>query len=133
MANHTHTSAQSIELGPPLIDSKAILHDTDTVEQQSGLISEEAEAVHGAAIGDARDVVKADGTEEERRLSRQPSRVSHSAVDTTLLEPAEKVQEKQVAVETRNSNALLNLPPPLPFDLRVSDLWVGVPHRGPST
>lgn len=32
-----------------------------------------------------------------------------------------------------DANALLNLPPPLPFDLRVSSLWVGVPHRGPSS
>lgn len=30
-------------------------------------------------------------------------------------------------------SALLNLPPPLPFDLQVSNLWVGVPHRGPSS
>lgn len=33
----------------------------------------------------------------------------------------------------QNVNALLNLPPPLPFDLSVSNLWVGVPHRGPSS
>lgn len=36
-------------------------------------------------------------------------------------------------IDSRNANALLNLPPPLPFDLKVSNLWVGVPHRGPSS
>jgi hypothetical protein len=131
MANHTHTSAQSIELGPAIVESEAEFQNTDTVDQQARRIS--GEAVHREAIGDARDTVKADETEEERRLSRQPSRVSHSVVVTPPVEPAENVQEKPGSVEPRNSSALLNLPPPLPFDLRVSDLWVGVPHRGPST
>jgi len=40
-------------------------------------------------------------------------------------------REKQSS-EQKGSNAMLNLPPPLPFDLRVSNLWVGVPHSGPS-
>ena len=49
-------------------------------------------------------------------------------------------QEKELSGEGKgnaviddNVNALLNLPPPLPFDLKVSNLWVGVPHRGPSS
>ena len=40
-------------------------------------------------------------------------------------------REKQSS-EQKGSNAMLNLPPPLPFDLKVSNLWVGVPHSGPS-
>lgn len=43
------------------------------------------------------------------------------------------VKEETGAMDMSNVNALLNLPPPLPFDLKVSNLWVGVPHRGPSS
>ena len=42
-------------------------------------------------------------------------------------------EEKRGTIDIHNVNALLNLPPPLPFDLKVSNLWVGVPHRGPSS
>jgi hypothetical protein len=42
--------------------------------------------------------------------------------------------EKEAGTNARNGrSALLNLPPPLPFDLAVTNLWVGVPHRGPSS
>jgi hypothetical protein len=131
MANHIHASAQSIELGPPAAESGIISYDEDTSDQHSGHLSKEP--VHQPAIGDAKDTVMAEEIDDGRRLSRQTSRLSHSSPDAPPREPAENVQEKHVAAEPRNASALLNLPPPLPFDLRVSDLWVGVPLRGPST
>jgi hypothetical protein len=44
-------------------------------------------------------------------------------------EKAPVMQVKAGSDALPGTNALLNLPPPLPFDLAVTDLWVGVPHR----
>jgi hypothetical protein len=44
-------------------------------------------------------------------------------------EKAPVMQGKAESDAIPGTNALLNLPPPLPFDLAVNDLWVGVPHR----
>lgn len=57
---------------------------------------------------------------------------SQDGTDVTreMQAPGEK---EQGSIDPHNVNALLNLPPPLPFDLKVSNLWVGVPHRGPSS
>ena len=65
----------------------------------------------------------------EPSMSRPSSHMSpqrtRSGVET--LDRREKGSSEQ-----KGSNAMLNLPPPLPFDLKVSNLWVGVPHSGPS-
>jgi hypothetical protein len=44
-------------------------------------------------------------------------------------EKAPVMQVKAGSDTLPGTSALLNLPPPLPFDLAVTDLWVGVPHR----
>jgi hypothetical protein len=49
-------------------------------------------------------------------------------------EETHSTSEKEAGTNARDGrSALLNLPPPLPFDLAVANLWVGVPHRGPSS
>lgn len=54
--------------------------------------------------------------------------------DLTHSDPEKRKSTASTAhANAPDANALLNLPPPLPFDLRVSNLWVGVPARGPSS
>ncbi|EIW69228.1 hypothetical protein TREMEDRAFT_31078 [Tremella mesenterica DSM 1558] len=71
------------------------------------------------------------------RLSFHQHPASQSALEGDIL-PQEKTKSgpddntsswpvEQPPLETFDENALLNLPPPLPFDLRVENLLVGVP------
>ena len=131
MSGRVHTCNQPIELGPPIMDAGLdSLDDGPEDQQDTSLEIARGESV----IGDATDVVKGNDVNEEKTLSRRPSQTFQANDDSAPARgQTEVVQEKQTAAESRGSNALLNLPPPLPFDLRVSDLWVGVPHRGPST
>jgi hypothetical protein len=63
------------------------------------------------------------------KVEEKPTARSHQLAEESHLTP-----NKEAETNTRNDrSALLNLPPPLPFDLAVSNLWVGVPHRGPSS
>lgn len=131
MSGTVHTSNQPIELGPPINDAGFDkLDDGAGTHQDTSLHVARGDSV----IGDATDVVKGNDVDEEKTLSRRPSQTVQANDDPTPARgQTEGIQEKQIAAESRQSNALLNLPPPLPFDLKVSDLWVGVPHRGPST
>lgn len=131
MSGTVHTSDQPIELGPPIMNAELDnLDDGAGTPQDTSLDVARGESV----IGDATDVVKGSDVNDEKTLSRRPSQTVQADDDPAPARgQTEGVQEKQTAADSRGSNALLNLPPPLPFDLRVSDLWVGVPHRGPST
>ena len=131
MSGTVHTSNQPIELGPQIMDAGLDnLDDGAEKQQDTSLEIARRESV----IGDATDVVKGNDVDEEKTLSRRPSQTVQANDDSTSARgQTEGVQEKQIASGSRQSNALLSLPPPLPFDLKVSDLWVGVPHRGPST
>ena len=131
MSGTVHTSNQPIELGPPIMDAGLDSPDDGAENQQDTSL----EVARGeSVIGDATDVVKGNDVDEEKTLSRRPSQTVQANDDPAPASgQTDGVQEKQTAAESRQSNALLNLPPPLPFDLRVSDLWVGVPHRGAST
>jgi len=141
--NETHDAANTIELGPIIGDAGSDLfqptvktndHTTDeSQEQEQGLqdgdeIASDKKAGNGSRmVGDEANSTSLEAIQPEEpssspRLSLQPTR---SGVET-----ADR-REKQSS-EQKGSNAMLNLPPPLPFDLKVSNLWVGVPHSGPS-
>jgi hypothetical protein len=67
----------------------------------------------------------------EASLSERPISTPPSPNPIRSRDGVDSGNEKRSS-DQKNSNAMLNLPPPLPFDLKVSNLWVGVPHRGPT-
>jgi len=139
----TRDAAKTIELGPILGDTAP--HSSGTVANPNGHsandtqnhgqssqvgdeMTSDEKVEHGTkVIGDDTNTIPREAMEPS--TSRPPSRLSpqrtRSGVET--VDRREKGSSEQ-----KGSNAMLNLPPPLPFDLKVSNLWVGVPHSGPS-
>jgi hypothetical protein len=138
-----HDAANTYELGPVIGDTGS--HHSGTIaksndhaiagnkeQEQSSqgrfeMASEEKTGNGSRMVGDetnstSREAIQAATPSLSPQLSPQRTR---SGVET------EDRREKQSS-EQKGSNAMLNLPPPLPFDLKVSNLWVGVPHSGPS-
>lgn len=68
-----------------------------------------------------------------RRSQQQRSENDHTDEKRSTQMPATDEAPVTGGREGADTSALLNLPPPLPFDLHVSNLWVGVPNRGPSS
>jgi hypothetical protein len=139
----THEAANNIELGP--IIGETVTHPSEVIAKSSDhanndgqeqgqssqggdeIASDEKTGGESRVVGDkqnstSREVIKAEIPSQSLHLSPQRTRSGVETVDR---------REKQSS-EQKDSNAMLNLPPPLPFDLNVSNLWVGVPHSGPS-
>jgi hypothetical protein len=72
-----------------------------------------------------------------RNISQDEITISTIEVPDDLAKPSIEAIDRADIVIGRNisrmeddkDNALLNLPPPVPFDLKVENLWVGVPKR----
>jgi hypothetical protein len=143
MSTHTQDAVNTFELGPVIGETgkhppESIAKSSDratNVGQAQGqslpggdeIASNEKTGDESSVVGDgpndtSRELIQAVMPSQSPRLSPQRTRSGVETVDR---------REKQSS-ERKESNAMLNLPPPLPFDLNVSNLWVGVPHSGPS-
>lgn len=139
----TQDAAKTIELGPILGDTAP--HSSGTVANPNGHSADDTQnhgqspqggdemtsdekVEHGTrVIGDDTNTVPREAIKPS--TPRQPSRLSHQRTRSGV-ETGDR--REKGSSEQKGSNAMLNLPPPLPFDLKVSNLWVGVPHSGPS-
>jgi hypothetical protein len=139
----THDAVNTFELGPVIADvgstptgpiSESNNHRTGDSQEHGQSSQDGDEIASDEKPGDGRSVVG----EETNPTSREAIQAG-----TPSLSPQLSPQQTRSGVETedrrekqsseqKGSNAMLNLPPPLPFDLKVSNLWVGVPHSGPS-
>jgi len=141
-----HNQTTPIELGPPIThiephasDShpETIAIEMDTTVGHGPKASPEI-SEQSAFRADMTNDASQDEGDKGNRSSRSPSLQNESTAThqpPSLSRSADVAfdrHEKRSPGEPAGSNAMLNLPPPLPFDLRVSNLWVGVPQSGPS-
>jgi hypothetical protein len=141
----THDAVNTFELGPVLggagsqafeAIAKPNAHPTADSQEHGQISLGGDEIASDVRTGNGSRVV-GDGMNSTSREAMQ-AEVPNSSPSPPLslqrtrlgMEAADR-REKQSS-EQKGSNAMLNLPPPLPFDLKVSNLWVGVPHSGPS-
>lgn len=143
MSTNTHNAADTLELGPIIGDVGS--HPNETIVKPKEHATDHSQ-VHGQSLRDGDAIAsdekagnairivgdKANSTSREAIQPEEPSPSPRLSLQPTRsgVETADR-REKQSS-EQKGSNAMLNLPPPLPFDLKVSNLWVGVPHSGPS-
>ena len=143
MSTNTHNTVGMFELGPAVGDAgshpnktiaKTNNHATDESQEQGQSFQDGDEIASDEKAGNGSRVVgdETNSTSREAMQAPEPSPSPHLSLQPTRsgVETADR-REKQSS-ENKESNAMLNLPPPLPFDLKVSNLWVGVPHSGPS-
>jgi hypothetical protein len=143
MATDTHEAFRAIELGPVIADegNHSLRSTAEPIQEtlinaseagQRPQVGEESQAVEGSEV-----------VSEKKGLGEGPIPRGSSPIDQAnpspplsphrTRSPTRTVhQGEKRSSEQDNPNAMLNLPPPLPFDLKVSNLWVGVPHSGPS-
>lgn len=146
MSVDTHNQAQAIELGPPITDqgmqASSDHPKTDAIEMSTTNDHEQKALPASVEQMASRSVTTQRNPETEQEKESLPSH-STSLPDRSSPTPppigsprsadaALDRHEKRSSGAHAQSNAMLKLPPPLPFDLRVSKLWVGVPQSGPS-
>jgi hypothetical protein len=68
-------------------------------------------------------------TRRPRPTSHSPRVVSFSLPASEGVEMKDMPTSADLESQPTDENTLLNLPPPLPFNLGVENLWVGVPDR----
>jgi hypothetical protein len=139
----THDAANAYELGPIIGDTGS--HHSEIVAKSNDHATDDSQE-HGQSSQDGNEIASDEKAGNGRRVlgdkTNSTSREANQAA-TPSLSPQLSPQRTRSGVETedrrekqsseqKGSNAMLNLPPPLPFDLKVSNLWVGVPHSGPS-
>ena len=140
----THDAVNTFELGPVIGDTG--LHPSETIAKSNDRARDDSqEHVQSSRDGDeiASHEKAGNGTSVvgEKTKSTSHEAIQDETPHSTPSPPLSLQQtrsgmdadrrEKQSS-EEKGSNAMLNLPPPLPFELNVSNLWVGVPHSGPS-
>jgi hypothetical protein len=139
----TQAAANNIELGP--IIGETGTHPSDIIAKSTDHAANDGQE-HGQSSQDGDEIASDEKTGDVSRVvgdepkstsgeliqAGMPSQSPHLSPQRTRsgVETVDR-REKQSS-EQKDSNAMLNLPPPLPFDLKVSNLWVGVPHSGPS-
>jgi hypothetical protein len=137
--------AQNIELGAPITSTAALPLAPPTLKGSPP--AEQAKLDHGEGShpprvpeGDPSRHVDLPAAQDEprRETSSDQQRAMEAAPSSSVNE--KEIQEKQsLDVGHKEggtdpsqlepaANALLNLPPPLPFNLAVTNLWVGVPQ-----
>jgi len=138
-----HNHVNTIELGPILGDTAP--HSSGTVANPNGHSADDTHN-HGQISQDGDEMTSDDKVEHGTRdIGDDTNTVPREAIEPSMSRPPSRLtpERPRSGVETvdrrekgsseqKGSNAMLNLPPPLPFDLNVSNLWVGVPHSGPS-
>jgi len=146
MSVHPHNQTTPIELVPPITHIEPHASDshpeTTSIEMDTTVGHEPKASPENPEQSAFRADMTNDASQDEGdkgdRLSRSPSLRNQSVAThqpPSLPRSADVAfdrHEKRSPGEPAGSNAMLNLPPPLPFDLRVSNLWVGVPQSGPS-
>jgi hypothetical protein len=145
-ATDMQPDAQNIELGAPITSTTALPLKSPPILEGSPP-AEHSKLNHGEGShlprvpeSDIPRHVDLPAAEDEprRESSSDQQRAMEAAPSSSVNE--KELQEKQSldvgSKEGRKepgqlepaANALLNLPPPLPFNLAVTNLWVGVPH-----
>jgi hypothetical protein len=143
-SNDTHDAVHTIELAPVIGDTgshhsetvaKSNDHAIDGNREREQSLQDGDEIASDEKPGDGRSIVgeetKSTSCEEIQDEAPNSSPSPPLSLQQTRSGVDADRREKQSS-EQKGSNAMLNLPPPLPFDLKVSNLWVGVPHSGPS-
>jgi hypothetical protein len=140
----THDAANTYELGPIIGDTGS--HHSGTIaksndhakvgSQEQGQSSKDGDEIaSNEKAGNGRSVLGDETNSTSREAIQDEATNSSPSPPLSLQQTRSGVdadrREKQPSGQ-KGSNAMLNLPPPLPFDLKVSNLWVGVPHSGPS-
>jgi hypothetical protein len=139
----THNAANTFELGPVFGPTGS--HPTGNISESNNYTTDDSQE-HGQSSQDGNEIASDEKARNGRRvLGDETNSTSREAIRQALNSspsPPLSLQQTRSGVdadrrekqssEQKGSNAMLNLPPPLPFDLKVSNLWVGVPHSGPS-
>jgi hypothetical protein len=141
----TQDAVNTFELGPVIGDAGS--HPPGTIFQSKNHTTDDSQE-HGQSSQDGDEIASDEKAENASKIIGEGTKyTSHEAMQAEVpssspspplslqrtrsgMEAADR-REKQSS-EQKGSNAMLNLPPPLPFDLKVPNLWVGVPHSGPS-
>lgn len=106
-------------LGPPIGSGSSVRE--PQVEELSTAVTKEEDAV--SPIGEGSTYPPSSSSIKEYNPD------VHSTSVAGARQSMERLGSARTGQAIIDNNALLNLPPPSPFHLKVKNLWVGVPHK----